>query len=48
MNRYVNRLVRYCIRKFDDTGLEQELNQKNSDGHLVVPEIADVCADQQQ
>ena len=40
MNRTFNRIVRYFIQKFDQTGLEQELNRVKPDGELAVPEIS--------
>ncbi len=43
MNRHINRCVRYFIRKFESTGLEQELNHSGPDGLLVVPEISAAC-----
>ena len=43
MNRHINRLVRYFIRKLDPSGLEQELNRTKTDGSLSVPEISRIC-----
>ena len=40
MNRTFNRIARYFIRKFDRTGLEQELNRITIDGKLSIPEIS--------
>lgn len=34
MNRHINRCVRYFVRKFESTGLEQELNHSGPDGLL--------------
>ena len=43
MNRTFNRIVRYFIQKFDNTGLAQELNRITMDGDLAIPEISPVA-----
>ena len=43
MNRTFNRIVRHFIRKFDRTGLEQELNRITIDGKMSIPEISPIA-----
>ena len=43
MNRIVNKCVRFFIKTFGSTGLEQELNQAEITSELTVPEIVPVA-----
>lgn len=43
MNRVINKCVRFFIKTFGGTGLEQELNQSEISNKLTVPEIVPVA-----
>ena len=43
MNRIINKCVRFFIKTFGSTGLEQELNQSEITSELTVPEIVPVA-----
>ena len=43
MNRIINKCVRFFIKTFGSTGLEQELNQAEITSELTVPEIVPVA-----